>query len=222
MEGRCKGLSWTYNEPTLWFEYTLDTTRLAKEKGLLVNYVTNGAITLGALDMLGPHLDAFRVDLKGFSSRTYQQMANLPDFRGILKTIDRAKERWDMHVEIITNVIPGVNDEEEELRQMARWINERLGPETPWHLTRFYPHHHLDHLEPTPVAQLERLRQIGMDEGLQYIYLGNVPGHKAGNTYCPACGDIVIERFHCEVVQYRLEGNKCRACGHAIAGRFNA
>jgi len=221
LEKGCKGISWTYNEPTLWFEYTLDTAKLAKEKGLLTNYVTNGAMTLEALDLLGPHLDAFRVDLKGFSNRTYQRLANLPDFRGILKTIVRAKDRWGMHVEIVTNVIPGLNDDAEELRQMARWIKEHLGPGTPWHLTRFYPHHELSHLEPTPVAQLESIRRTGLDEGLQYIYLGNVPGHKAGNTYCPACGDMVIERFHCEVVQYRLEGNRCPACGFEIAGCFD-
>ena len=220
LDGNCKGLSWTYNEPTLWYEYTLDTNKLAKKKGLLTNYVTNGAMTLPALDMLGPYLDAFRVDLKGFSKRTYQRLANIADFQGILKTIVRAKDRWGMHVEIVTNVIPGFNDDEAELRPMARWIMEHMGPETPWHLTRFYPHHELDELEPTPVVQLESIRRTGMEEGLLYVYLGNVPGHEAGNTYCPACGDMVIQRFHCEVVQCRLHGNRCAACGHEISGCF--
>jgi pyruvate formate lyase activating enzyme len=218
----CKGISWTYNEPTLWFEYTLTTARLAKDDGLLTNYVTNGSLTLKALDLLGPHLDAFRVDLKGFSRRTYERMVNFPDFRGILKTIVRAKTRWAAHVEIVTNVIPGVNDDEEELKQMACWITEHLGPETPWHLTRFYPHHHLAQLEPTPVVQLEKIREIGLGEGLQFVYLGNVPGHEAGNTYCPGCREVVIERFHCEVVQYRLEGNRCPSCGYEIAGCFES
>jgi pyruvate formate lyase activating enzyme len=204
----------------MWFEYTLDTAKLAKEKGLLVNYVTNGAMTQRALDAIGPYVDAFRVDLKGFSDRTYQRLANMPGFGGILETIVRAKERWGMHVEIVTNVIPGFNDDEAELTRMARWMVQSMGSETPWHLTRFFPHHHLDDLEPTEVAFLERVRRAGMDAGLRYVYLGNVPGHQGGNTVCPSCGDTVIERFHCEVVQIRLDGKRCANCGHAIAGCF--
>ena len=220
LDKSCMGISWTYNEPVLWFEYTLETTKMAKDKGLLSNYVTNGFMTPEALDLLGPYLDAFRVDLKGFSRNTYQRLADIPDFEGILKTMVRAKNRWSMHVEVVTNVIPGVNDDEKELKQMACWIVDQLGPETPWHLTRFYPHHLLSQLDPTPVVQLEKIRENGLDAGLHYVYLGNVPGHEGGNTFCPGCGDTVIGRFHCEVVQYRLKGNRCPSCGYAIAGHF--
>jgi len=220
LQGECQGISWTYNEPTLWFEYTLDSARMAKEKGLLTNYVTNGYITREALDLIGPYLDAYRVDLKGFSRRTYRRIAHIPDFHGILQVIQRAKELWGMHIEIVTNVIPGFNDNEEDLRQMARWIVNELGPETPWHLTRFFPHLKLSHLAPTAISKLERVREIGTDEGLVYIYLGNVAGHRGENTYCPGCRKLLIERYQCELLQYHLKGSKCSYCGKEIAGCF--
>jgi pyruvate formate lyase activating enzyme len=220
LQGECQGISWTYNEPTLWFEYTLDSARMAKEKGMLTNYVTNGYITREALDLIGPYLDAYRVDLKGFSRRAYRRIAHIPDFQGILQVIQRAKERWGMHIEIVTNLIPGFNDNEEDLRQMARWIVNELGPETPWHITRFFPYLKLSHLAPTAISKLERAREIGMDEGLIYMYLGNVAGHRGENTYCPGCRKLLIERYQCAILQYHLEGSKCSYCGQEIAGCF--
>ncbi|MBW1740928.1 MAG: AmmeMemoRadiSam system radical SAM enzyme [Deltaproteobacteria bacterium] len=220
LEGNCHGISWTYNEPTIWFEYTLDSARMAKDSGLLTNYVTNGYITQEALDLLGPYLDAFRVDLKGFSSRAYRRIAHIPDFQGILQNIQRAKDQWGMHIEIVTNLIPGFNDHEDDLHQMARWIVDHLGSETPWHVTRFFPHLKLSHLSPTPISKLESARKIGMDEGLTYVYLGNCPGHGAENTYCPGCGKLLIERDNFEILQYHLKGSKCEYCDQQIAGSF--
>jgi len=216
----CKGISWTYNEPTLWLEYTLDTAKIAKGRGLLTNYVTNGYITPHAMDLLGPYLDAYRVDLKGFSANTYKRIANISDFEGILKIIIMAKEKWGIHIEIVTNLTPGYNDNEEELRDMARWIVSHLGSETPWHVTRFVPHFKLSNLDYTPVPRLEKARDIGMDEGLRFVYLGNVPGHPAENTYCPRCGKLLIERQNYQVVQYNLKGKNCKYCNETIAGYF--
>jgi len=179
IKDNCKGISWTYNEPTLWLEYTLDTAKIAKAQGLLTNYVTNGYITPDAMNLLGPYLDAYRVDLKGFSANTYKRIANISDFEEILKIIKMAKYKWEMHIEIITNITPGLNDNEEELHTMAQWIINQLGSETPWHITRFIPHFKLSHLTYTPISKLEKVRQIGMDKGLRYVYLGNVPGHSA-------------------------------------------
>jgi pyruvate formate lyase activating enzyme len=219
-DGHCKGISWTYNEPTLWFEYTLDSARMARGAGLFTNYVTNAYITVEALDLIGPYLDAFRADLKGFSNETYERIANIKGFDGILKILERAKHFWGMHVEIITNLIPGINDEKIELKQMAGWICDCLGSEIPWHLTQFVPHFRLSHLTPTPVAKLEQAREIGLEAGLKYVYLGNVPGHPAENTYCPACGMLLIERVNYRILQYRLDGNCCGYCGKPIAGYF--
>jgi pyruvate formate lyase activating enzyme len=219
-DSHCKGISWTYNEPALWFEYTLDSARMAREAGLLTNYVTNAYITMEALDLIGPYLNAFRADLKGFSDETYKRIARIDGFGGILKILERAKHFWGMHVEIITNLIPGINDQNAELKEMARWICDCLGPETPWHVTRFEPCFKLAHLSSTPIAKLEQARRIGLEAGLKYVYLGNVTGHPAENTACPACGKLLIERVNYGVVQHHLDGSCCGYCGHSIAGYF--
>jgi pyruvate formate lyase activating enzyme len=221
-EHNCKGISWTYNEPTIWFEYTLDGARLAKENGLLTNYVTNGFITKDALDLIGPYLDAFRVDIKGFSNDFYEKICHVDDFKGILKVTRRAKERWGMWVEIITNVVPGYNDDERQLRGIASWIKEDLGRETPWHVTQFVPHLELSHIPSTPVSTLERAREIGFDEGLQYVYLGNVWGHPAENTYCHKCKRVLLERKGFYISWNHIKDGTCPFCGAVIAGKFSS
>ena len=219
METGCIGVSWTFNEPAIWFEYTLDSARMAREKGLFTNYVTNGFITEEALDMIAPYLDVFRVDIKGFSDETYLKVGHLKGFRGILDVTKRAKGHG-IHVECVTNVTPGYNDSEEELRGIASWIRNDLGPETPWHVTRFYPYLELSHVQPTPLETLERGREIGKEEGLWYVYIGNVPGHKWENTYCHGCGELLIERYIFEVVKNRVNEGRCPECGIVIPGRF--
>jgi len=219
-ERNCLGISWTYNEPTLWFEYTLDGAKLAKINKLYTNYVTNGFITPEALDLIGPYLDVFRVDLKGFSKETYRRIANVEDFTGILEVIKRAKRKWKMHVEIVTNIIPEYNDNEEELREMARWIKNELGKDTPWHVTRFFPHLDLSYLKPTPIKKLEKIREMGFNEGLQYVYLGNVPDHPGENTYCPNCGELLIQRSVFDIKKFVLIDNKCPNCKTVISGKF--
>jgi pyruvate formate lyase activating enzyme len=213
------GISWTFNEPALWFEYTLDSARLAKARGLRTNYVTNGYMTEEALGMIAPVLDVYRVDIKGFSGNTYERIGHIRNVRGILETAVRAKE-CGLHVEVVTNLTPGVNDDEAELRGIASWIREALGPGTPWHVTRFHPHHELGDLPPTPVSLLEKARALGKDEGLWYVYLGNVPGHRGENTYCHACGELLIERYIFQIRKYRMKGNKCPKCGTVIPGTF--
>jgi pyruvate formate lyase activating enzyme len=217
----CKGISWTYNEPTIWFEYTLDGARLAKENGLFTNYVTNGFITKEALDLIGPFLDAFRVDIKGFSLDFYKKICHVDDFRGILEVTKRAKEKWGMWVEIVTNIIPGYSDDEKQLRGIASWIKKDLGDQTPWHVTQFVPHLELSHIPTTPVSTLEKARKIGLKEGLQYVYLGNVWGHPAENTYCHNCKKLLIERRGFYVSQNYIKDGKCPFCGAVIPGRFN-
>lgn len=214
------GISWTFNEPALWFEYTLDGAKLAKAQGLYTNYVTNGFITGDAFDMIAPYLDVYRVDLKGFSERTYQKTGHIENFKGILEIAKKAKG-YGMHVEVVTNIIPGFNDDEIELRGIASWIRNSLGPEVPWHVTRFYPHLKLSHLSPTPIPELERAWLIGKEEGLWYVYLGNVPGHKRENTYCHVCGEILIERYVFDIVRNKIKDSRCPKCNTLIPGRFS-
>jgi pyruvate formate lyase activating enzyme len=220
LKENCRGISWTYNEPTLWLEYALEGARLARKKGLLTNFVTNGCITEEALDLMGPYLDSFRMDLKGFRPETYKRLAQLEDFTPVLKAARRAKEKWGMHVEIVTNVIPGINDSDEELGNIATWIRDNLGRDTPWHVTRFYPHFHLSHLPPTSVETLERGKKIGFEAGLHFVYLGNIPGHHGENTYCPGCRKLLIRRHVFDVVENHLQGTLCPACGTKVPGIF--
>ena len=172
------------------------------------------------MNLLGPYLDTYRVDLKAFSSHSYKRIANISNFKGILKIIKMAKYKWNMHIEIITNLTPGYNDNEEELHAMAQWIVDQMGTETPWHITRFVPHFKLSHCDYTSIPALEQARQIGMDKGLKYVYLGNVPGHSAENTYCPQCGELLIERQNYQILNYNLKGNECKFCNQTIAGYF--
>jgi len=218
----CQGVAWTYNEPAIWFEYTLDSARLAKERGLYTVYVTNGYSSVDALDMIGPYLDAWRVDMKGFSDRFYSELAKVPHWREILKTAERAKTKWKMHVEVVTNVIPGMNDDDGQLRGIADWIKSDLGELTPWHITRFYPQHHLTEAPPTPVATLERACEIGQQAGLKFVYTGNVPGHPSENTHCYACGKLVVERVGYRTQVVGLNGSKCRFCGAELNFRNSA
>ncbi len=214
------GISFTYNEPSIWFEYTLDTFRLAKAGGLLTNYVTNGSLTPEALDEIGPVLDAYRVDIKGFTEKGYEQVANFPKFRGILAVAERAKTKWAVHVECVTNVVPTMNDGPDGLRGIARWIATSLGPHTPWHVTRFVPHGRLGHLPPTPLTTLEQARTIGLEEGLRFVYLGNVPGHLAENTYCPQCSRVLVRRTTLGPPEVTLRHDACPDCGCRLPGRF--
>lgn len=212
----CQGLSWTYNEPTLWWEYVLDGAKLAKGRGLYTTLVTNGYFTPRALDLIAPFMDAIRIDVKGFTQDSYRRLADIGDFSRILRNARRAKKRWNVHVEIITNIIPGLNDDGEQLRAIARWIYEELGKDTPWHVTRFYPHREWREFSRTPISTLEEARQIGLDAGIRFVYLGNVPGHGGENTMCPACGTLLIERYNSSVLNHRLKDGKCARCGDPI------
>ena len=209
----CGGIAWTYNEPSVWFEYTLDSAKLAKENGLYTVYVTNGYLTPEALDTIGPYLDAWRVDIKGFSDTLYRDLAKVSRWRGILDVAKRAQERWDMHVEVVTNVIPTMNDDEEQLEGIAGWIRDELGELTPWHVTRFYPHHHLMHLPPTSIPDLEKAYNIGKRAGLRFVYPGNVPGHNGESTVCYSCGKVAIRRFGYDAKVVGVDGSKCKFCG---------
>jgi pyruvate formate lyase activating enzyme len=211
---RCAGIAWTYNEPGIWLEHTLESARLAKEAGLYTAYVTNGYLTEAALDTLGPYLDAYRVDIKGFTDRAYRELAGITRWEGILGVAELARRRWGMHLEVVTNIVPTVNDDVGQLSAIARWIGESLGPATPWHVTRFFPHAGMSHLPPTPVDTLLHAREIGLQAGLSFVYVGNLAGTDAENTRCPRCGKTAIRRtgYRTELVGV-APGGRCRHCG---------
>jgi pyruvate formate lyase activating enzyme len=212
------GICWTYNEPAIWFEQTLETAILAKKAGLYTAYITNGYITPEALDLIGPYLDAYRVDIKGFSKESYRKITKLSSFEGILEVTKRARFKWRMHVECVTNVTPTINDSDEILEGIARWIANELGYEIHWHVTRFFPYLDLEYLYPTPVGTLFRAYEIGKKAGLKFVYIGNLPGNETENTYCPKCGKVVIKRNSYSVMQVNLRDNLCSFCGELIYG----
>ncbi|MEJ5360303.1 MAG: AmmeMemoRadiSam system radical SAM enzyme [Desulfobacterales bacterium] len=216
----CRSISYTYTEPTVFFEFALETCRLAREAGLGNIFVTNGYMTREAVDRIAPVLDAANVDLKAYNDRFYRETCGAR-LEGVLDTLGYLRERG-VFLEVTTLLIPGLNDDPGELAGLAGFLVNALGPDTPWHVSRFHPTYRLTDRPPTPPATLHRAREIGLAAGLRYVYTGNVPGDAGENTFCPRCGAPVVERWGFQVSAVRLENGRCISCGERIAGVWNA
>lgn len=212
----CRSVASTYVEPTIFIEYMLETGRLARERGLLKVMHSNGFINGPPLKDLCAVLDAACIDLKGFSDDYYREMTG-GRLQPVLDTLKRLRE-WGVHTEIVNLLVTGKNDTPETIRPMCRWIKAELGPDVPLHFTRFAPLYKLKSLEPTPIPTLERAWSIGREEGLHFVYIGNVPGHEAEHTVCPHCRTKVIERRGYRILAQRLRDGRCESCGTAIGG----
>jgi len=215
-EYRCKSISYTYTEPTVFFEYAYDTAKLAKEKGLFNNFVTNGYIEEEPLRQISPLLDGANIDLKSFSEDFYRKICGA-ELKYVLETI-RTYKKLGIWIEITTLIIPGLNDSPQELKKIARFIKEDLGRETPWHVTAFYPTYKLTDRPRTQAKTLKEARNIGIDEGLIYVYEGNIPGGEGENTFCYECGRLIIGRYGFSVTEYHIVNGKCNYCGAKIHG----
>lgn len=209
-------VAFTYTEPSIFYEYMLDAAKAAKAQGLRTMYHSNGSLKAGPLDELSYHLDAANIDLKGFTQNYYNDFCK-GNLAAVKDAIVRLKKNrvW---VEITNLIVPTMNDDEGKIREMCLWIKDTLGPDVPLHFSRFYPQHKLTALYPTPVETLERARAIAIDAGINYVYIGNVPGNKAENTYCPKCGYAVIRRSGYTIAGNELSNGKCPKCGFEIAG----
>lgn len=212
----CKSISYTYTEPTVYFEMAYETAKLAHKKGMLNIFVTNGYMTTEALEMIHPYLDAANVDLKAFSETFYREFcgARLEPVKESLKRMIAL----GIFVEITTLVIPGLNDNPTELEQLASFIVDELGPETPWHISAFHPTYKLTDRPQTPVETLLKARKIGLKSGLRYAYTGNVRDKTGENTFCYNCGNLLIERWGFQVHRNLIENNRCTLCGARIDG----
>ncbi len=210
------GISFTYNEPTAFYEYMYDVARLARANGIRIIFHSNGAMAIEPLQTLLTYTDAVTIDLKAFSERFYREIcqAELAPVLLGLKTIKTA----GIWLEIVNLVIPGQNDTPQEVREMTAWIKDELGPEVPLHFSRFFPNYRMTDVIPTPVSTLESCRKIAMEEGLKYVSVGNVPGHRYNSTFCPGCGKVVIRRHHFTVRYVKIDAGACRHCGHLIRG----
>jgi pyruvate formate lyase activating enzyme len=216
----CASVAYTYTEPTIYAEYALETAREAHDFGLRNVFVSNGYMTEELLQLMAGLIDGINVDLKAGRGEFYHRVsgAALEPVLANLKTI----QHLGIWLEITTLVIPGMNDREDELRWVARYIFDELGPDVPWHISRFYPQHRMMNIPATPISTLERAWLIGRDVGLRYVYVGNVSGHDSESTRCPSCGETVIRRrgYHTTVVS--LRDGACARCGTPIAGVWSA
>lgn len=210
----CASLSWTYNEPTLWYEYTQDTGKIAQSRGIKTVYVTNGYMTIDALSELAPVLNAWRVDVKAFSEEFYRSVCRA-HLQPVLDSTIHAKE-LGLHVEIIYLIIPDLNDSQEEINAFIDWVIESLGPATPVHFTRFHPDYQMQDKIPTPVKTLERSYEDAKKKGLLFPYLGNVPGHHYENTWCPHCNHLLIGRSRYAIGPINLDNDQCMHCGEKV------
>ena len=206
----------TYSEPVVFWEYVRDAARAARKAGLRSTVVSNGYIQEQPLRDVLPLLDAVKVDLKSFRDQFYVEQVR-GKLEPVLKALEiiRASEVW---LEIVVLLIPTLNDSEAEVRDLARWVKEHLGTDVPLHFTRFHPTYRLTNLPPTPVATLERAWSVAREVGLEYVYLGNVPGHPAENTVCPGCGEIVIRRIGFRIRENNIDEGRCRQCRRVIPG----
>ena len=212
----CHSIAYTYTEPTVFFEFAYDTAKIAHGRGIRNVFVTNGYMTAEALEMINPYLDAANVDLKAFRDRYYKDLCGAR-LKHVQKTLKRMKA-LGIFVEVTTLIVPGLNDDSTELEELAAFIANDLGSDTPWHISRFHPTYKLTDRPPTPVKTLSKAREIGLQAGLKYVYTGNVPGNTGENTFCPGCGEIVIERWGFQVGNMRIKDGKCSQCGAGIDG----
>ena len=211
-----KSIAYTYTEPTIFFEYAYDTAKLAHEVDIKNVFVTNGYMTEEAIKKIEPYLDAANVDLKSFSDDFYRKLcgAKLQPVLDALKLM----KKLGIWVEVTTLIIPTLNDSSEELREIAKFIVNELGEGTPWHISRFYPAYNLRDKPPTPIETIHKAREIGLNEGLKYVYEGNVPGSTGENTYCPNCKNLIIERLGYQIINKATKDGKCPYCESRIYG----
>ncbi|MHB9033572.1 MAG: AmmeMemoRadiSam system radical SAM enzyme [Anaerolineae bacterium] len=220
LEQHCSSIAYTYTEPTIFYEYAYDISVLAREKEIRNVWVSNGYMTPELLDTMtaSPPLliDAANIDLKAFQSGFYRERCGAK-LQPVLDNLVTLKQRG-VWLEVTTLIIPGLNDSEEELHELARFLARDLGKDTPWHISRFHPTYKEVMRERTPAETLHRAYQIGLAEGLDYVYVGNLPGDDGEHTRCPNCGEIVIRRTGFSIRQYHIKEGHCSFCGQTIAG----
>jgi pyruvate formate lyase activating enzyme len=211
---KCEGIAWTYNEPSIWYEFTYDGSVAAKKEGLYTCYVTNGFIEKEPLEKIAPYLDAMNIDIKSFTDDFYKKICK-GKLQPVLDTCQLAKE-LGIFIELTYLIIPTRNDDEEEITNYCNWIADRLGRETPVHFSRFHPDFKMQDTIATPMSTLKRACEIAKEAGLKYVYLGNVPHGEYENTYCPKCKELLIERIGFSTRSHYAKKGKCPKCGTSV------
>jgi len=212
----CPSVAFTYSEPTVFYEYSLDTAREAKKAGVHAVTVSNGYINADPMKRLCEELSAVKIDLKAFTEEFYRTYVR-GELKPVLDTI-KLVHSLGKHLEVVTLLIPGLNDSEQEVRDLSRWVVDNVGPDVPLHFSRFHPAYKMTNLPATPVRTVVRAREIAADEGVRYAYTGNVPGSPYEGTFCHSCGKEVIERYGNAVTAMRVQEGRCPFCNTAIPG----
>lgn len=213
---QCPSIAYTYTDPIVFYEYTCDSAKLAKEAGLHNVLVTAGYINKEPWKRLLEYADAANIDLKGITDEFYIKVCS-----GTLKPVQDAlveAKAAGVLVEVTNLVVPTLNDKPEQIRELVRWVRMNLGGETPMHFSRFLPHYKMRHLPPTSLKTLDTAREIASSEGLDYVYIGNIRSEAGQNTYCPGCKGLLIERVGYTILQNRLKDGRCPDCGKEIYG----
>ncbi|MCF7975988.1 MAG: AmmeMemoRadiSam system radical SAM enzyme [Phycisphaerae bacterium] len=215
----CESLAYTYTEPTVFMELCAECGKLAKAGGLKNVFVSNGYMTPKAIDDASTWLDAINIDLKAFDPAFYRQQCRA-DLKAVLATIERVAHDTDIWMEITTLVIPGQNDDEDQLRRLVDFLVTKAGPDVPWHVSRFHPQYQCLDVPATPMETLEKAYEIGRAGGLNYVYLGNVPGANSESTWCPECDSLLIKRRGYRIMENRVKQGQCPDCGARVPGIF--
>ena len=215
-QAECQIIAYTYTEPTIFFEYSYDTAKIAHETGFKNIYVTNGYMTTEMLEMISPYLDAVNVDLKAFRDETYRRIIGAR-LQPVLDSLKKIKQ-LGIWLEVTSLIIPGINDDRHEIRDMVKFVVTELGDDVPWHISRFFPAYKMKDVLSTPVKTLQVAKKIGLEAGLNYVYMGNIPDNGNMSTICPNCGQTLIERSNFGVMKNNIKNECCPNCGKEIAG----
>ena len=220
LKSRAESIAYTYSEPVTFFEYMIDTARRARQAGLYNLWVSNGYINQKPLLALCEVLDGATINLKAYSDAVYRGL-NGGRLQPVLDTFQTLHDQ-NIHFEIINLVVPGYTDDDKMVKEMCAWILKNIGPDHPLHFLRFFPRYKLDRLPPTPVSTLTRYRKMAMQDGIRYVYVGNVARHEGNNTYCHNCKNLLIERQGYFIPTYNLVGNMCKFCSTVIPGVWHS
>ncbi|MDD1770576.1 MAG: AmmeMemoRadiSam system radical SAM enzyme [Methanomassiliicoccales archaeon] len=210
----CRAIAFTYNEPTIWHEFTYDACKIAKEKDQYTVYVTNGFIEEEPLRDIAPYLDAMNIDVKGFKEAFYKDVCRAR-LDPVLKATKLAHD-LGIHIELTYLVIPGKNDDEDEMRAFSRWVSKSISEYVPVHFTRFHPDYMMTDVPPTPISTMELAQKIGKEEGLKFVYGGNYASGDGENTRCPKCGTLIVRRTGYHIHRVNLTGPDCPKCGEHL------
>jgi len=215
IDSDCQGISYTFTEPTIFYELSYETSRLAHQKGLYNTWVSNGYTNREPIKKIAPYLDAVTIDFKGSGEEKFlREFSNVASNKPIYKALKEYKKAG-VHIEITDLIVPQIGDSMKELKKLVKWIKENLGEETPLHLLRFFPTYQLLNLPMTSMETLEKAYEIAKTQGLKYVYLGNLEGER-NNTSCPKCKKLLIKRSLMKTLEYKVKNGKCPFCGEKI------